>query len=128
MLAPIWAMGVLAHRIVGRGGVGPRAGWALFAGSLAAYFAAYVLEVRPALEWRAFMLTQTGLDLNWSSDFWWKLLVGAMAVANIVGFAALAGRISLRRIEAPLSGHAGMTFSIVLLHWPLLLVVLFVDI
>jgi peptidoglycan/LPS O-acetylase OafA/YrhL len=124
MLAPIWAMGVLAHRIVGRGGVGPRAGWALFLGSLAAYFAAYVLEVRPALEWRAFMLTPTGIDLNWSSEFWWKLLVGAMAVANIVGFAAVADRIPLRSIEAPVRWLSGMTFSIYLFHWPLLLLVM----
>jgi peptidoglycan/LPS O-acetylase OafA/YrhL len=124
MLAPIWAMGVLAHRIVSRGGVGPRAGWALFAGSLAAYFAAYVLEVRPALEWRAFMLTPTGIDLNWSSEFWWKLLVGAMAVANIIGFAAIADRISLRSIEAPVRWLSGMTFSIYLFHWPLLLLVM----
>lgn len=124
LLAPVWAMGVLTYRIVCRGGVGPRAGWALFLGSLAAYFAAYLLELRPALEWRANMLTPASIDLNWSTEFWWKFLVGAMAVANIVGFAAIAGRVPLRRIEAPVRWLSGMTFSIYLFHWPLLTVVM----
>lgn len=124
ILAPIWAMGVMAHRIVSQGGVGRRAGWVLFAGSLAAYFAAYVLEVRPALEWRAYMLAPAGVDLSWSTEFWWKLLVGAMAAANIVGFAAIAGRVSLRSIEAPVRWLSGMTFSIYLFHWPLLTLVM----
>lgn len=124
LLAPIWAMGVLTYRVVRAGGVGPRAGWALFLGSLAAYFAAYVLEVRPALEWRAHLLTPPGIELNWSTEFLWKFLVGAMAVANIVGFAAIARHVPLRRIEAPARWLSGMTFSIYLFHWPLLLVVM----
>jgi len=124
LLAPIWLMGVVAYYIVRSGGVGPRSGLALFIGSLAAYLAASLIELRPALEWRAALMVPGGIDLSWSSEFIWKMLAGAMATANIVGFAAIAGRVNLRAIEAPVRWLAGMTFSIYLFHWPLLMLVM----
>jgi peptidoglycan/LPS O-acetylase OafA/YrhL len=124
LLAPIWLMGVLAYHVVRGGRVGARLGVALFAGSIAAYLAAWLIELRPALEWRAALMVPGGIDLTWSSEFLWKTLAGAMAAANIVGFAAIAGRVRLRTIERPVRWLAGMTFSIYLFHWPLLMLVM----
>lgn len=124
ILAPIWAMGAIGYHIVRRGGVSPRTGWALFAGSIGAYFVASLLELRPALEWRAALLVPAAIDLGWSTEFLWKTLAGALAAANIVGFAAIAQRFPLRTIERPVRWLAGMTFSLYLFHWPLLMLVM----
>ncbi|GIK97007.1 MAG: hypothetical protein BroJett029_12160 [Alphaproteobacteria bacterium] len=138
ILLPVWAMGVAVQRIVMRGGrIGPFAltpglGWALFGGSIAAYAVAHALELRPGLEWRAERLVPAGIELGWSTEFWWKLIVGALAAANLLGFAAIAAPAVADPLGARLAGWleaaarpvrwlAGMSYSVYLFHWPLLL-------
>lgn len=121
LLVPVWLMGVAAWRVAGR--IPPAVGWILVAGSIVAYFAAWALGVRPGLAWRAALLTPSGIDLAWSTEFLWKFLVGAMAAANLAGFAAISRGLSLGVVERPVAWLAGMSFSLYLFHWPLLLLV-----
>lgn len=120
ILAPIFFLGVLAHRFVGK--VGLVTGGLMFGASLLAYVAVVVFQVRLSLEWRTNMLFPGG-RLEWSSEFLWKLLVGALAVVNVIGFAGMARKFLLGFIGRAIKSIAGISFSIYLYHYPLLLLV-----
>ena len=49
-----------------------------------------------------------------------KYAAGIVVACNLLGAAGVASRISLRRVERPVRWLAGLTFSLYLLHYPLL--------
>jgi len=117
-LLPLWLLGVAVYRMRGR--LGPKAGWALFLGSIAAYLAFRLSPVGHAVYWwqddTVVRLVGDGYSRHLPSKYVAGLLVGC----NILGFSSIAARVSLRRIERPVRWLAGMTFSLYLFHFPLL--------
>jgi peptidoglycan/LPS O-acetylase OafA/YrhL len=68
------------------------------------------------MDWRVVQLVGEGYSRHLPS----KYVTGILFACNIAGFAAIQHRVSLRSVERPIRWLAGMTFSLYLLHYPLL--------
>lgn len=124
VLAPIWVLGVVLQRWTLLQRLSPAAGAALFLASWGAY----------AL-FQAAGLTEWGADLlhRWVGDYWYKqaafskffltdYLLALIVAANFAGARAAAPVWGawLRRAERPVRWLAGYTFSLYIMHQPLL--------
>ncbi len=127
LLFPVWLLGVGAYRITIAATVGEALGWLLFAGSIAGYAAFQTIDgPRALLAWSTanldFGFFGTGQKWSFAASFLNSYVVGILAAAHFIGFAAVSHRFT--RILLPISGHihycAGFTFSIYLFHYPLL--------
>jgi peptidoglycan/LPS O-acetylase OafA/YrhL len=125
LLAPVWAMGVALHRWKALQRTPFGAGLALFAGSLVAFGL-----------FQHFRLTDVGSDwmrrlvgdavhhqLTFSRFALTDYLLGAIVAANFVGARAIAPALGpvLLPLARPIRWLAGYTFSLYLMHQPLLL-------
>jgi len=117
-LLPLWLLGVALYRTRGR--IPESVGWALFVGSIAAYLVFRGTDLGHAthwwMDWRVVQLVGEGYSRHLPS----KYVTGILFACNIAGFAAIQHRVSLRSVERPIRWLAGMTFSLYLLHYPLL--------
>lgn len=124
VLAPIWVLGVVLHRSESLRKMPEWMGWLLFLSSWPLY----------AL-FEHFGLTNYGSDLllRWIGPEWHRQMVfskffltdyplALIIAANFVGFRAIAHRFApvLLRCEKPIRWVAGYTFSLYILHQPLL--------
>jgi peptidoglycan/LPS O-acetylase OafA/YrhL len=123
LLMPAWLCGVALYRRLSRGATVERAaalGYALL--PVAAYVLALSLDVPKALEWvtetRLSFLAQAGL--RFSDEFLWNGLIGLLVTVHLYGMSALLTGGALARFEAPIAWAAGGSFSIYLMHYPLL--------
>lgn len=125
MLFPIWLLGVVVYRVGRTARVGPRLGWGLFLGSIAAYAAFRACGLRDVLlhftyDWlgRKFVVD----ELMWSDEFLSAYVIGVLVACNFIGVQAIGPRLAplLTRFEAPIRDWAGYTFSIYLFHYPVL--------
>jgi peptidoglycan/LPS O-acetylase OafA/YrhL len=125
LLAPVWAMGVVLHRWQLLQRTSFHAGLALFAVSLVAFglFQHYRLTDLGSAWMRSLVGEALHHQLTFSRFALTDYLLGLIVAANFVGARAIApvlGRVLLP-LERPLRWLAGYTFSLYLMHQPLLL-------
>lgn len=125
LLLPVWLTGVAAYRVAARWNLGPAMGGALFAASLLLALLYWKLQVRSeAFAMVAGVVGERRLFqvLHQSRDFVASWLFGVVVALNFVGFSAVSTWVEapLRRIERPIRFLASFTFSLYLLHYPLL--------
>lgn len=115
LLAPLWALGVACRQVCAAGGVPPRAGWMLLASPLALVL--WEPEERSCFPFMPF----TG-EAGCLADLGHDYAVGALFAAQILGVHALAPVLGpfLARIARPVAWLAGASFTLYLLHYPLL--------
>lgn len=125
LLAPVWAMGVVLHRWQLLQRTSFHAGLALFAVSLVAFglFEHYRLTDLGSAWMRSLVGEALHHQLTFSRFALTDYLLGLIVAANFVGARAIApmlGRVLLP-LERPIRWLAGYTFSLYLMHQPLLL-------
>jgi len=124
VLAPIWILGVVLHRSRALNAVGPALGWVLFLASWPLY-----------MLFQHYQMTEVGSQMllnligeKWhhqaafSKFFITDYLLALVIAANFVGFRAIAPAFSapLLALEKPIRWIASFTFSLYILHQPLL--------
>ncbi|MGE0153723.1 MAG: acyltransferase family protein [Reyranellaceae bacterium] len=127
LLMPCWLLGLMVWRKL-RDGIelpAPRA-WLLAVASPAIYVAALSLGLPKLL----LGLTMTVIEpryvnglLNFSNEFLWNNLLGLLAAAHFLGVAVLCRQAKERqrpRADAAIRWLAGGSFSLYLLHYPVL--------
>ena len=120
VLFPIWLVGVLSYRLCAEGRVGSRLGWLLLAAPIVA-FVVYQTFADPHqqqfsnLWWTADRIEAVGRDY----------LIALMFATHIVGFAAVSKTFApwLERSARTIRWLAGATFSIYLVHLPIMHVI-----
>ncbi len=114
-MLPLWLFGLFGYRLCASRRLGRPIGWMLWAGSLAAW-GAYQLcgrnDLAAMANVPAFLKRPSLLE-----DY----LVGALFIAHIIGFHAIAPAFKALsiRLQRPLRWAAGATFSIYLFHLPM---------
>lgn len=124
VLAPIWVLGVVLHRWRALERIGPVFGWLLFLASWPLYWL-----------FQTYQMTEVGSQMllrligeHWhhqaafSKFFITDYLLALIVAANFVGFRAIAAHFSLPllALEKPIRWIASFTFSLYILHQPLL--------
>lgn len=125
LLAPVWLLGVWVYRVNARGPVSVEAGWALFAGSVIMYFGYRYGGVGVQLTalsdaWLVPVLDP--VQLHKARFFLHDYVVGLLVALHLIGANALAQTDSLRlhAFGQPIRVAASYTFSLYLLHYPIL--------
>jgi peptidoglycan/LPS O-acetylase OafA/YrhL len=119
ILLPIWFMGVwLAHRRANNGAAKLAAVGYLIAGLLIA-----VVTTADAEPIAQMLFQATGLSLGFSEHVLTDLLLGVAVTLCLIGTRPLADKAAgiLQFCEGPIRSAAGMSFTLYVLHWPLLL-------
>lgn len=124
LLAPIWVLGVVLHRWQTLQRLAQRHYWSLFLLS----FPLFYLYVAHNMAYRSSDLLQSWIGEAWvvklsfSKYFMANYLLGAVIAANFVGFRGIAHQFAkpLALLEKPIRWLAGYTFSLYILHQPLL--------
>lgn len=124
LLMPIWLFGVLAYEKCRNTPSSPVLGWLLIVGSIAGYAAYRYFEIKKYIVSETIHILGPALvtDLAWSGDFISNYLVGALVAFHFVGVILVSRQLDppLKRFAGPIRFLAGYTFSIYLLHYPLL--------
>ena len=120
LLMPAWMMGVwLFHRLERGWSAGPRAALALAGLPVLAYGAALAFGLP---QWIAAHV-QPGLGshaLRFSDEYLWNAILGALVCLHLAGMACLLKSRPTPRLSAQWGWLAGASFSIYLIHYPLL--------
>lgn len=120
LLMPAWLMGVwLYHRL--KTGVLPQGiqALALAIVPVAIYVMALKLDL-PALIFSQYQLQIPGHWLRFSDEYLWNALLGILVSAHLLGMAGMLLHRPLVHIARPAAWLAGGSFSIYLMHYPLL--------
>lgn len=124
LLAPVWMLGVLAHRWDRLRSLPSWTYWLMFCVSWPLYFI-YIhynmAEIGSDLTQRLFG-TWWQTQLSFSKYFLTDYVLALVVLANFVGFRGIAEhfRRPLMAVEKPIRWLAGYTFSLYILHQPLL--------
>lgn len=125
LLAPVWLLGVWVYQVNARWALTPRAGWSLFLGSVTMYLAYRYWGLETHLTsmsdaWIAPMLDP--VQLHKARFFLHDYVVGMLVALHLIGANALAQTEKLRlyAFGQPIRVAASYTFSLYLLHYPLL--------
>jgi peptidoglycan/LPS O-acetylase OafA/YrhL len=120
VLFPIWLFGVLSYRLCADGRVRPRLGWLLLAAPIVAFavyqtFSGQHQQQFSNLSWTADRIEAVGRDY----------VIAALFAVHIVGVAAVSKTFApwLERKAGAIRWLAGATFSIYLVHLPIMHVV-----
>lgn len=125
LLAPVWLLGVCVYHIDARCRLSARLGWLFFFGPIGLYVAYRHAELGSQLTLISDSLLQSYIDpahLNKSRFFFHDHVVGLLVALNFLGAGTIArlGFLQLGKIERPVRYLAGYTFTLYLLHYPLL--------
>ena len=117
LMWPIWLLGVLAYRITRTQRIGPVAGYALWLGSAAAWIGYEAWAWSLGRPWAP--ASASFHDDYLRQDY----LVGVLFAVNLVGFAAIAPQFArvTAMVARPIRWAAGATFTLYIIHTPLLL-------
>lgn len=125
LLLPVWTLGVAVYGFNQRYRPGVKTGAALWLMSLLLYAAFRASGARDGL--LAFSYAQWGRhfvehSLHWSNEFLASYVIGLLVAMNFVGMHAWAPALErhLSPLEKPIRTWAACTFSLYLLHYPLL--------
>lgn len=125
LLLPVWWMGVWAYRRSQSVPIGAVHALVLCAGSLGAYLLFRLADGPDRLlglaeEWLGSAVLHD--QISWSRRFLASYVIGACVAIHFVGAAALAPHLKRlpRGLERAIRYAAGFTFSLYLLHYPLL--------
>lgn len=125
LLAPVWGLGVWVYRANSQETFSVGAGWALFLGSLAMYLGYRYWGLGAQLTalsdaWIAPVVEP--VQLHKARFFLHDYAVGLLVALHLIGANALAqrGTLHLHSFERPIRVAASYTFSLYLLHYPLL--------
>lgn len=125
LLFPIWLMGAWTYYFNQRQKISIAQGWLLFVLPFVLYVGVKVLGLdKLAMEFtKALFNTDNAFSLlGFSDEFLISYLYGVLFVMNFIGIYAVAPYVEkyLSVFEKPIRYWAGLTFSIYLLHYPLL--------
>ena len=124
LLAPIWGLGVVLHRWRRLYNLRAWQNWALFLGSIPAYllFHHYQLSELGSDWLRTLVGAEWHKQATFSRYFITDYLLALVIAANFVGFRGIAHHFAtpLLTCERPIRWIASFTFSLYLLHQPLL--------
>lgn len=122
LLAPVWAAGVVLHRWTALQRIGRAGGLALVAASCAAYgcFHGAGLADAGGAWLRQLIGPYWHQQLAFSRYFATDYLLALIVACHFAGMRAIAAALPLERIAAPVRALAAYTFSIYLLHQPLI--------
>jgi peptidoglycan/LPS O-acetylase OafA/YrhL len=124
LLVPIWVLGVVLHRWQRLHAFQERTYWTMFIASFASYllFQEYQLSEIGSQWLRALVGDYWHKQATFSRYFITDYLLALIIAANFVGFRGIAHRfaVPLRAVERPIRWIASFTFSLYLLHQPLL--------
>lgn len=116
LMFPLWLLGVAGQRLCARGGVGPALGWVLLLAPavLLALWDPTQRECYPFPAWEARAACLWDLRYDYG--------VGLLVAGQLVGVHALAPLLwrGLRPVAGPVAWLAGASFTLYLLHFPLL--------
>jgi peptidoglycan/LPS O-acetylase OafA/YrhL len=120
LLMPAWLMGVwLYHRLKNGALVqGPRAALLAIA-PVVIYALALKINLADIL-YAEFQPRPGGLPLRFSNEYLWNGLIGILVTVHLTGMAGVLRDRSLARFKRPVAWLAGASFSIYLVHYPLL--------
>lgn len=125
LLLPVWLLGVLLHRSRWLHSIPEPLGWILFFGTVLLLWQFHVLQVEASLS--AWLKGQIGTELHrtlsFSGNFLSDYILGVLIVMNFASFMSISRHFSqpLRLMARPIRYLAGFTFSLYLLHQPLIL-------
>lgn len=125
LLAPIWFLGVWTYRRTKQGQVGFRTGLGLFVGSIVAYalFRGSGLPVTLLADTEATLgVGFVNEGLHFSNEFVSSFIIGPLVAAHFIGAHAISEQLGgvLERYKGAIRWAAQSTFTIYLLHYPLL--------
>lgn len=124
LLMPIWMFGVLTYEKSKNLQSSPMLGLLLIIGSVAGYVAYRYFDIDRYLlsETIRVLGSEMVKELAWSGDFIGNHLVGILVAVHFVGIILISNQLEslLRLLEKPIRLLASYTFSIYLLHYPLL--------
>ncbi len=121
-LFPLWLLGAACQRWGMRLAVPVGLGWVLFLAPLAvALFTMTLLTVEPGAMTRA-CFPYLPFTPDCVVPLWQDYAVGVLVAANLVGVHALSDRLApaLVRVARPVAWLAGASFTLYLLHYPLI--------
>lgn len=122
LLAPIWASGVLVYRWQAPRRLSLAVSWLLAVGSLLAIVLMHMLNVFNActLWFQGMVIPWLYRELAFSKFFIGDYLLCVLVVCNFIGMRNVAHQLdsALRCIERPVRWVAGFTFTLYLLHQP----------
>jgi len=119
LLMPAWIMGVwLYHRL--KTDALPQGAAAVFLALTPVVLYMLALNVGMADTIGTLQPQIGGHALRFSDEYLWNALVGVLVCAHLTGMAGLLRHRSLERIARPAGWLAGASFSIYLVHYPLL--------
>ena len=123
LLMPAWLCGVALYRRVSRGARPPRGaalGYALL--PALAYVLALAMGIPEILKGLTYLRLPffAHAGLRFSDEFLWNGLIGLLVTVHLFGMSGLLTGGALARFEAPVAWAAGGSFSIYLMHYPLL--------
>lgn len=118
LLLPAWLMGVAVQRVLAGGsGIEGRAALALAVLPVAAYVLALRLGVPDLLR---VPIAEYGAALRFSDEFIWNNLLAVLMALHLLGMAGLLRWRRIVRSAAPIRWLAGGSFSLYLVHYPVL--------
>ena len=117
-MLPVWLLGLFVWRVRAR--IPPWCGWQLIVASLLAYLVLAITGAGPRFGAFIDATLLHGRWLGWSRLLAWKYVLGLLVALNILGFAAIAEQVSFGRAARTIRAIAGATFTLYLLHYPLL--------
>ena len=125
ILFPIWLSGVWTFRFNQRATVSPSMGWILFVLPIAVYV--WIKTTGIYIDTRVFTMDLLGEDfvkhqLKFSDEFLISFVYGILVAMNFIGVKAISPAIEkfITVFTRPIRYWAGLTFSLYLLHYPLL--------
>lgn len=117
IMFPVWLMGCLAYRICRNNTLSTRTGWALFLVPVALVI---VYQFLPRSQYQAFRPLMLDPERIWGTAQDYAL--GALFTAHIIGFSVVSSRFAafFARHARRIRWIAGATFTIYLLHMPIM--------
>jgi peptidoglycan/LPS O-acetylase OafA/YrhL len=124
LLYPVWLLGVFSYHFCKKNVLSIGIGWSLFLGSIMiyAFYRYYQMPLR--FDWHTENILGRALyeNLHGSKEFITSYIVAILISANFIGFIAISNSINkvFLVMEKPIRFCASYTFTLYLLHYPLL--------
>lgn len=120
LLMPAWLMGVwLYHNLHRVARLSPQIAMVFALGPVAAYAMCLAIDL-PAIMQTHIQPQIPDHSLRFSDEYLWNALLGVLTTLHLLGAAALVRTADLSRLATPAAWWAGGSFSLYLVHYPVL--------